>query len=56
MKLIGTACLAGAFGIGWMVMIYGWGLVPVSWPWIIFGTLAAILVTGVGQLLMDMED
>lgn len=56
MKLIGAALLASGFGIGWMVLMYGWGLTPVSWPWIIFGTLGAVVVTGVAQVLLAWED
>lgn len=32
-----TAIWALAVIIGILVMMYGWGLKPVSWGWIIFG-------------------
>ncbi len=40
-----------AFVIAMLVMIYGWGLTPVSWWWIIGGTLVAAVFQVVGTAL-----
>lgn len=32
------------FVTGILVMIYGWGLTPVSWGWILFGNLFGIVI------------
>lgn len=40
---------AVVFVTGILVMIYGWGLTPVSWGWILFGNLFGVLVAAVLQ-------
>ena len=39
-----------AFGLSILVMIYGWGLQPVSWGWILGGGLVSALLGGLFQL------
>lgn len=39
-----------AIGIGIAVMIYGWGLQPVSWGWILGGGIGGALVGALFQL------
>ena len=54
MNYVASLILTGvAFCISFMVMIYGWGLEPQSWPWIIGGTIIAVLVAGIGRILLD---
>jgi len=36
-----------SFGLSVAVVINGWGLSPVSWPWIIFGGAGSILLTAI---------
>lgn len=55
MRLISMAFLFASFGTSWLVMMFGWGLVPQSWPWIIFGTFMAILFAGTGQYIATLE-
>ena len=46
-------CLVGYFfaiGMGVMVMIFEWGMEPVSWGWIVGGQVAAALVGAMFQL------
>ena len=46
-------CLVGYFfaiGMGVMVMIFGWGMEPVSWGWIVGGNAAPALVGAMFQL------
>lgn len=31
-----------AYLLGILVMIYGWGLAPASWPWVIGGALGSL--------------
>ena len=37
------------FGSGILVMIYGWGIEPVSWAWIIFGNMIGIAISAIIQ-------
>lgn len=39
-----------AIGLGILVMIYGWGLQPVSWGWIVGGGVGSALLGAVFQL------
>lgn len=41
-----------AFGLGVLVMIFGWGLVPQSWGWIIFGGIAGAFL---GSLFQSID-
>ena len=52
----GKAALAGAlllagFGIQLGVFVYGWGLDPVSWGWIIGGYVGSLIAFGTAQSL-----
>lgn len=47
---------AVVFVTGILVMIYGWGLTPVSWGWILFGNLFAVLVAAVLQVAAKSID
>lgn len=40
------------WGLGVAVMIYGWGLVPTSWPWIICGGIGGQLFLAIIQALV----
>ncbi len=42
--------LAG-FAINLGVMVYGWGLEPLSWAWIIGGYIGAILSMAIGSVI-----
>lgn len=39
-----------AIGMGILVMLYGWGLQPVSWGWIIGGGIGGSLLAASFQL------
>jgi hypothetical protein len=39
-----------AFGLGILVMIFGWGLQPVSWGWIIGGGIGGTFLGALFQL------
>lgn len=49
--LISTAAL---FSLSICVMIFGWGLTPQSWGWVIWGNIGAlfvsVLIQGIGDL------
>lgn len=34
-----------------LAMIYGWGLEPKSWPWVIGGYIAMVAVLTIGEAL-----
>ena len=55
MQVIGVAVILAGIGVGWATMIYGWGLDPSNWPWIIFGTAGNILLAGLGQALIALD-
>ena len=42
-----------ATGIGILVMIFGWGVEPVSWGWILGGTFIASFVGALVQLVEE---
>ena len=44
------------FVTGILVMIYGWGLTPVSWGWILFGNFFGILIAAVLQVAAKSID
>lgn len=48
--LFSTAAL---FGLSICVMLFGWGLRPVSWGWVIWGGIGAIFVSAFIQVLSD---
>lgn len=41
------------FALSICVMIFGWGLKPVSWGWVIWGSIGAVFVTALIQVLCD---
>jgi hypothetical protein len=51
MKLIGLAFMLCSIATAWVAMIFGWGIEPQSWPWIIGCSIATIFFLGVGQAL-----
>lgn len=53
MKLIGFGLMMGGIAVGWLGMIYGWGLAPVSWPWIIGTSAAGMILVGAGQIVAE---
>ena len=44
-----------ALGITVLVMIYGWGLTPKSWPWIIFGGIGARLIVAIMEAVVKAD-
>lgn len=40
-------------GMGWMGMIYGWGLEPQSWPWIVGSTVGGIVLVAIGRAVVE---
>jgi hypothetical protein len=55
MKLIGLAFMLASIACSWVAMVYGWGIQPESWPWIIGCSVAAIFLLGVGQAISDSD-
>lgn len=39
-----------------LVMIYGWGLEPNSWGWILFGNFVSILIAAILQVAAKSID
>jgi len=55
-KFIATTLLfVLSFTIGVLVMIYGWGLQPVSWWWIVGAGIAGRLLVEVMAILVRKE-
>jgi hypothetical protein len=55
--LIALVLYCVAFGISFMVMIFGWGLEPQSWGWIIGGTATGLSVAAMaGWVMQGMKD
>lgn len=50
MKLLSAAMLLTGVALGYIGLIYGWGLTPVSWPWIIGTSIASLICIGIGQV------
>jgi hypothetical protein len=44
------------FVCGILIMIYGWGLTPASWGWIIFGNIFTVVVASVLQVAAKRID
>lgn len=44
-----------ALGITVLVMIYGWGLTPKSWPWIILGGIGARLIVAIMEAVVKAD-
>jgi len=47
--------MLGGIAVGWIGMIYGWGLTPQSWPWIIGASAASLLLVGAGQVVSGSD-
>lgn len=41
------------FGLSICIMLFGWGLKPVSWGWVIWGGIGAIFLSAFIQVLCD---
>ena len=39
-----------SLGIGILIMIFGWGLTPVSWGWILGGGMLQVFIVGLFSL------
>lgn len=46
MKFLAAGLLLGGISLSWLGMIYGWGLTPQSWPWIIGSAIGSMLLIG----------
>jgi len=42
--------MAVAIGLGIAVMIHGWGLNPVSWGWVIWGSIGSAFIGAIISL------
>lgn len=40
---------------GWTALIYGWGLQPLSWLWIISASIVAFLLFSCGSLCFEIS-
>ena len=49
------SCFIAALGIGILVMIYGWGLTPQSWWWILGGGVGIRFIVEIMQYLVKEE-
>lgn len=49
--LVALFSAAVIFGLSLCVMLFGWGLKPESWGWVIWGNIGAILVSALIQAL-----
>ena len=41
--------------LSWSIMLYGWGVTPVSWPFIIMGTMLQLAVGLLTKLLGEIN-
>lgn len=51
LSLVGAAITLSAYAATWVGMIYGWGLSPQSWPWIIGTAIGGMVLLGVGSFV-----
>lgn len=49
--LAGISVVLLAYTVGILVMIFGWGLTPVSWPWIIGGMTFSFLLFVIAEAI-----
>lgn len=49
--LVGLFSAAVIFGLSLCVMLFGWGLEPKSWGWVIWGNIGVILTSAVIQAI-----
>lgn len=49
--LVALLSAAVIFGLSLCVMLFGWGLEPKSWSWVIWGNIGAILVSAIIQAI-----
>jgi len=45
--------LASSFGIGILTMIFGWGVQPQSWGWILGGLFCSLIINAI---ILSMKD
>lgn len=55
MNLIAMALWIVGIGFSWLTMIYGWGLEPKSWGWIIGGTGASLVAMGIATVINEIR-
>lgn len=55
MNYIGFAFMVAGFSLSFATMIYGWGITPDNWLWIIFGTTGSVSLMGIANLFMGTE-
>lgn len=53
MNFIGFGFSLLGIGVGWLGMMFGWGLTPVSWPWIIGTSAASLICIGIGSAIAE---
>jgi hypothetical protein len=53
MKFLAFALTLVSIGLGWWIMIQGWGVQPQSWPIIIGGTVATLLLLGLAAAISE---
>lgn len=51
MKLIGLGLSMSGVAVSYAGFIYGWGLTPLSWPWIIGASVVSLILVGCGQIV-----
>lgn len=57
LKLIAFFCLSGMSFLAFvLVMIYGWGLTPANWFWIIGGAVWQLMTTIITWAVMNVPD
>lgn len=44
--LLGLIGFGLSIGLGILIMIFGWGLEPISWGWVVWGNIGSALVAG----------
>jgi hypothetical protein len=49
--MIGFGFMLAGIAVGWAGMIYGWGITPVSWPWIVGASATSLILMGIGTAL-----
>jgi len=56
MKLLGFGFMLAGIAVSWAGMIYGWGLTPISWPWIIGAAAGTLILMGIGSSVAGTGD
>jgi len=47
--------ITGMFAASVLTSIYGWGLTPVSWPWIVGGFVAILILNMLNQIILKSK-